>query len=507
MLIAVLVAFALVASACGDDSSENSAAESRIDAINDVDVAQLGPQEGEGSDEGSQDGGAERADDEAADDGAGEDADSTAATDQGDDGGAASAANGVLTVGDGFGTIQAAVDAASPGDLVMIPAGTYNEAVEVSTENLTIRGMERNEVILDGELTLDNGFRVVETDGVAIENMTIQNYTNNGVFFTGVTGYRASYITAMRFGGYGLYAFDSYSGQFDNSYTSGAADGGVYVGECFPCDAVVTDIVSEWNGLGFSGTNAGGDLFVINSTYRHNRAGIVPNSGMYEFCFPQRGNTVAGNLVHDNNNSDTAAIDAAVLSRGNGILVAGGSGNTVIMNRVMDHNVTNIAAILFQDEESNFALPAEPVSCDESRQLPVLDEPTTVIFGSNDNIVTDNVTADAGIADLALAMPSQAGNCFADNEFGSTAPVDLEVLAPCGGDGPADGDFSTANGGLDLGALIAAEQPPGLDYETVELPDPGPQASMPDADNAPARPATDVPMAVDLDAITVPPAP
>ncbi len=498
--LGVLVAFAFVAASCGDSSDSASNAEQRLDAINDIDVAELGTEEDDdGADDGSGDGDDSTADDSGDGDG-GED---------GDDGGApAPEGDGVLTVGDDFDTIQDAVDAANPGDLVLIQPGTYNEAVEVSTENVTIRGLDRNEVILDGEFVLDNGFRIVQTDGVAIENLSIRNYTNNGVFFTGVTGYRASYITAQKFGGYGLYAFDSYSGQFDNSYTSGAADGGVYVGECFPCDAVVTDIVSEWNGLGFSGTNAGGDLILVNSVYRHNRAGIVPNSGMYEFCFPQRGNTIVGNLVHDNNNADTAAIDAAVLARGNGILIAGGSGNTVLRNRVLNHNVTNIAAILFQDEQSNFALPpGDPLSCEETRALPVLEEPISVIFASNNNTVRDNVTSDAGIADIALGMPSQTGNCFADNEFTVSAPVELEAAAPCGADGPADADFSVANGGLDLGALISAEQPPGLDYEAVELPDPGPQPSMPEADTAPARPATDVPMVVDLDAIDVPAAP
>src|SRR5690554_366706 len=47
-------------------------------------------------------------------------------------------------------TIQAAVDAAEPGDLVLISPGTYNEAVTVETDRLTIRGLDRDKVILDG---------------------------------------------------------------------------------------------------------------------------------------------------------------------------------------------------------------------------------------------------------------------------------------------------------------------------------------------------------------------
>src|SRR5690606_6127550 len=80
-----------------------------------------------------------------------------------------------ITVPTDYDTIQAAVDAAEPGDLILIEPGVYEEAVDVETENLTIRGLDRNEVILDGGHELLNGIRVL-ADGVAIENMTARNY-------------------------------------------------------------------------------------------------------------------------------------------------------------------------------------------------------------------------------------------------------------------------------------------------------------------------------------------
>jgi hypothetical protein len=75
-------------------------------------------------------------------------------------------------VPDEFATIQAAVDAAAEGDLVFVQPGTYNEAVDVLTNNLTIRGADRNTVILDGQFELDNGVRVLGATGVSVENMT-----------------------------------------------------------------------------------------------------------------------------------------------------------------------------------------------------------------------------------------------------------------------------------------------------------------------------------------------
>ena len=66
-----------------------------------------------------------------------------------------------LHVPDDHDTIQAAVDAAEPGDLILIEPGTYEEAVDVETEDLTIRGLDRNEVVLDGGFELENGIRVL----------------------------------------------------------------------------------------------------------------------------------------------------------------------------------------------------------------------------------------------------------------------------------------------------------------------------------------------------------
>src|SRR5262249_5241371 len=69
-------------------------------------------------------------------------------------------------------TVQKAVDAAQSGDLILVSPGVYKEGVNVTTDNLTIRGVDRNTTILDGEFTQENGIRVLNANGVAIENLT-----------------------------------------------------------------------------------------------------------------------------------------------------------------------------------------------------------------------------------------------------------------------------------------------------------------------------------------------
>src|SRR5262249_36984757 len=85
--------------------------------------------------------------------------------------------------------IQTAVDAADPGDLVLVEKGSYVESVFVTTPSITIRGVDRNEVILDGKFTLGTGV-MVAANAVAVENMTARNFTLNGFYWTGVDGFR-----------------------------------------------------------------------------------------------------------------------------------------------------------------------------------------------------------------------------------------------------------------------------------------------------------------------------
>jgi hypothetical protein len=304
--------------------------------------------------------------------------------------------------------------------------------------------------------------------------MTARNYTTNGFFWTGVERYRGSYLTAYNNGDYGIYAFDSTVGLFEHSYGSGSPDAGFYIGQCYPCDAVIRDVVSEGNGLGYSGTNAGGDLFIVESTFRENRAGIVPNSGDYELLPPERETTIVGNLVLDNSNGDTPAIESARLATGNGILIFGGIDNVVERNRIEGHEVAGVALV------------------------PAFDSQTWPVEG---NRIVDNVVGGSGLVDLAAFDEPDSGNCFAGNEHETTAPLDLETLLPCEGEGSGDRTAGT----LDLAALATLEgKPESADYR--EQPEPEDQDVMPDADSAEWEPAGDPPE-VDLDAIEVPDAP
>ena len=424
-------------------------------------------------------------------------------------------------------TIQGAVCAAHAGDLVLVDKGIYREAVDVTTPNITIRGTDRNGVILDGGFKLENGIRVLETDGVVVENMTARNYTSNGFFWTGSDYYRGSYLTAYRNGDYGVYAFDAHHGQLDHSYGSGSPDAGFYVGECFRCDVVIDTVVSEHNGLGYSGTNSGGDLYIVNSTFRNNRAGIVPNTGSYEQCYPERESTIVGNLIHDNDNFQApAAGDNELLPTGNGILVPGGVRNLIARNRIINHPRTGIGLVPYPESDANSLPPAAsewdtPCTPKKSvkKTIPVADckevkgimDKCGVLWAPKENRIIGNVVEGSGVADLAVGTldvfgtgetTDNLGNCFSDNTFGTSAPQNVESLAPC--DATGTGDWSA--GALDLVGVFldVPAQPPADTWKTTPVPPdqrnmPGSATAQPRRFRGPTKP--------DLAAIQVPAAP
>ncbi|MGZ8613831.1 MAG: PLDc N-terminal domain-containing protein [Actinomycetota bacterium] len=359
-------------------------------------------------------------------------------------------------------TIQEAVDAARPGGMVLIDPGVYRESVTVTTPFLTIRGMDRNRVVIDGGFERAIGIHVIEADGVTVENLTVRNHLLNGVQWTSVHGYWGSFMTAYNNGDYGVFAYDSDWGQFDRSYASGSPDSGFYIGQCFPCHAVVRDVLAEHNALGFSGTNAGGDLAIVNSEWRYNLAGIVPNTLDSEADPPQREMVIAGNFVHDNNSTtaDTKALTYPTF--GTGILVTGGVGNLIASNLVQDHESYGIAV------------------------LPNIDRNVWVTSG---NEVRDNLVRASGLADLALGAPAAGGDCFSGNVAGRTAPPAIELLRGCGSwlaDVGGGSLAPTLNAGVRFFDALDGAFPHG---EWREQPVPPDQPTMPDPENAPPRPA------------------
>jgi Right handed beta helix region len=388
-------------------------------------------------------------------------------------GGSSSTTPRTLHVPGDAATIQGAVDRARSGDLVLIAAGEYHESVTVTTPRIVIRGVDRNAVVLDGRFAFENGF-TVKADGVAVENLTVRNFNANGVLFSGLiqqssgtgqplVGYRASYVTTYDNGLYGLYAFAAQDGVFEHSYASGHPDSGFYIGQCKPCNAVVRDVVGEHNAIGYEGTNSSTNVFIVSSTFAHNRVGITTGSQDLELLAPQGGATIAANRVLDNDDPNAPATGQGAF--GYGIAITGGTNDVVTKNLVTGHDS---GGILITDL-GRFPPQGNRVE---------------------GNMLTGNRV---DLAFVVVGNPGPAsGNCFAGNTYSTSTPESIEARIPCTGVGSGGPSLSVPS----LGA------PGGADFRT--LPAPPSQPNMPNATTAPAQPAVDIDWHVDVNALSVP---
>ena len=358
----------------------------------------------------------------------------------------------ILRVPEDYPTIQAAVNAAKPYALISIAPGIYHEVVTVRTAHLTIRGRDRNGVILDGNFKLTNGFEVV-ADNVVLENMTARHFQANGFYWMGVKGYRASYLTAYANGDYGVYAYGSNTGQFDHDLAVGQPDSGFYIGYCHPCNAIITNVISEDNALGYSGTNAGGNLVIRDSIWRNNMSGIAPNTLDSEPDPPEADTTIINNLVENNNNFDAPSKALEYPSIGNGIVIGGGNNNHILNNRINGHIYYGI--LILPNIDQHFWQPSG-------------------------NVTENNIITNSGVADLALSALSAGNNCFSDNKVARTSPPFLQFTHACGSLSARGGGGDPSVATVLLDHFMQANLGRYRVRDWKKVPAPAPQPGMPD---------------------------
>ena len=357
----------------------------------------------------------------------------------------------IRNVPNDYETIQDAVNASDPGDLVLIKPGIYYEEVVVNVPSITIRGWDRNKTIIDGEFERGNGILVAGVDGVTIENITARNALLNGFYWATVKGYRGSYLTAYNNGDYGVYAFDAVDGVLDHSYATGSPDAGFYIGQCYPCDAIVDNVVSEYNGLGYSGTNSGGSLYITSSIFRNNKGGLAPNTLDSELLPPERETFIIGNLIENNNNYNSPATNSTYLSYGNGVVIAGGNNNIIKNNVIVDHDLYGV--ILTASMDVNY-------------------------WPAHGNRVEKNLILSSRKADIAVSGVSNLANCFEGNYFNTSIPPGLQAWNGCEKNIiPLSSDLS----GLwsTIARLIYANTGGFYQDDWRTLPEPKPQENMP----------------------------
>src|SRR4029453_17529455 len=81
-------------------------------------------------------------------------------------------------------TVPLAIARAQPGDSIVLAAGTYpgGYVVPEGKDAITVRGVDRNTVVLDGGNTRKDGI-LVRADGVSILNLSAHNFRRNAFYW------------------------------------------------------------------------------------------------------------------------------------------------------------------------------------------------------------------------------------------------------------------------------------------------------------------------------------
>src|SRR6266700_3816150 len=258
-------------------------------------------------------------------------------------------------------SIQAAVDAASPGDTIVVEPGSYAEpgvacpanpaqrcGVAISKDGISLIGLTQGgrQVVLVNPGGQDVGIQVAKTgdpaclsdparriSGSLVRGVTVSGFGLDGLDVVCADGWRMTRVRAVGDAEYGIFPSLSGPGRVDHSFASGANDTGIYIGQSHSVRA--DHNLAAGNVSGFEIENS--------SAVRldHNKA-TGDTAGILSFTLPflavtsNSGNRIDHNLVRANNKANTCTPggDVCAVPSGSGIAVVAADANQVDHNQV-----------------------------------------------------------------------------------------------------------------------------------------------------------------------------
>jgi parallel beta-helix repeat protein len=332
------------------------------------------------------------------------------------------------------GSIQAAVDAARPGDTVLVPPGRYDDGVVVDKSDITIRGSRAAVIDARGHrygIQVGTGRIAPGPDGqpacparslhgITVDGLTIRDADDIGLFMIGVDGFRIAHGRYVDNDEYGPFPVCSSNGVIESNDVSGTDDAGIYVGD----DVAVTVRNNHAHGcaIGVEIENS------LHSTVRGNA--LTGNTvGMLVSLLPglpmpvNDDTLIAGNLVSRNNLANPvppdSGDDVGLLPTGSGILNVGGDRVSIVGNVVVGNDSVGVGIV-----QSPFG-PEDP-------RLEVNPDGNNV----RGNVILRNgqrpdpLRATTPGADIVYDGTG-TGTCFGRNVFGTDFPAGITAQFAC----------------------------------------------------------------------------
>ena len=260
-----------------------------------------------------------------------------------------------IVVGPGQ-SIQAAINAARPGQTVFVEPGVYHQSVQIRKNGITLRGSGAFQggtvlvppkhfpkslcnqafgptgvCILAKSVNPKTGAVLKTVRNDTVTGLLVTGFPGNGVFGYGTVGLKVTWTVAVNDGGYGISRFVSSKTLFADDTAIGNDEAGFYVGDSPQADTVVRDDHAFGNQFGIFVRHARHVLVSGNVVSGNCQGILVLDDG-------QKGGagnvTIRFNRVFNNNKFCKKNEDTPVDTKGGGILLLGATHTLVTHNSV-----------------------------------------------------------------------------------------------------------------------------------------------------------------------------
>jgi Right handed beta helix region len=251
-------------------------------------------------------------------------------------------------------SIQAAVDAASPGDTIRVKRGVYHESVTIQKDRITLRGAGVATKIVPPDPLPDSpctqftggsgvcaiaisfdpttGDVLQQVHDVTVEHLWVAGFPAFGVFAYGADDPVFRHIRATDNEEYGIARFNSTGGAMVHNVARGAEEAGVYLGDTADAQgAVIGYNRVSGNALGVFVRHSHEVVVKHNIAVRNCQGILLLDDGQPGGAGDIR---AAHNVVIANNNFCPPSDEAPPL-QGGGILLLGATNSTVEKNVVL----------------------------------------------------------------------------------------------------------------------------------------------------------------------------
>ena len=247
----------------------------------------------------------------------------------------------LIVVKDGE-SIQAAVEAASPGAVIKVMPGTYKETVYIDKDNITLSGVieQGRYPVLEGEGKLNDAV-LYSGNGTTIENLYITHYKGNGVMGQAGNNFIIRNNIVVDTGVYGIFPQLGKNGIVSHNVISGIEDAAIYVGMSENVDVVFNHVFESVAGIEIENSRHS----LVESNFIYDNTG-----GVLAFITPGLPIKTCGDVLIRNNfivgnNHENFAIPGSLVSnipQGTGVLVMACDDVVVEGNIIADNESVGI---------------------------------------------------------------------------------------------------------------------------------------------------------------------